>query len=185
MLTRKKCYDICGAYGYEAVGLGDLDMQVRLLKKFDIHLIEESLVKFRYFSNKQNSSGDTLEYRAVSRFTFYSILWHFASIDSFSELCLIFPEAKKYDRGNETICQFALAMTALEFDLVLFAPLFAATILRDLLSDTASREKLERVYGFDRNCFEKILRKYDPLHIHWHDVLKISGLFSGGAHDCQ
>ena len=178
VLIRKQCYDVCGAYNYGAVCLGDFDMWVRLCKHFEIYILEEKLTQFRYFMDHSNASGNKQGFQSVAQFTFYTILWHFTTIQSFEELCRIFPEAREFDRGENTVCKFALAMVALSINLFHFMPLFAVNLLHDCLMCDTTRDTLQIYYNFDRNSYADILRKYDPLNVFTIDALKNRSVFS-------
>jgi glycosyltransferase involved in cell wall biosynthesis len=60
MLIRKSCYDVAGNYDNRLRQLPDFDMWVRLLKSYDIHVIDKELIAFRHLPG-QNASAATAE----------------------------------------------------------------------------------------------------------------------------
>ena len=114
VLIRKSCYfEMWSLSGYFGTGyrLRYVDAAVF---KFDIHVLPEKLVRFRVLDYEANSSGNRPEVHSRGYFEYYKLLQNYLDIDSFEDLCLVFPEARKFYRGDNSDLKFALAMIALE-----------------------------------------------------------------------
>ena len=59
VLIRREAYDRVGYYDNRFRQLPDYDMWLRLLQKYDIFVLNERLVKFRWFADGTNASGNT------------------------------------------------------------------------------------------------------------------------------
>jgi len=59
VLIRREAYDRVGYYDNRFRQLPDYDMWLRVLQKYDIFVLDERLVKFRWFANASNASGAT------------------------------------------------------------------------------------------------------------------------------
>src|SRR4030095_9916354 len=55
VLIRKACYDNCVLYRFGFAQVGDMDMWIRLCMRYDIHVLQEKLVRFRVHANDANS----------------------------------------------------------------------------------------------------------------------------------
>jgi glycosyltransferase involved in cell wall biosynthesis len=60
ILIRKSCYDELGMYRNSLRQLPDLDMWIRLIKRYPIHVSERELIQFRVLPG-QNASGQVAE----------------------------------------------------------------------------------------------------------------------------
>ena len=59
VLIRKHCYEEVGYYDERFAQLPDYEFWIRLCMKYQIHIIPETLIKFRLFKNKTNASANT------------------------------------------------------------------------------------------------------------------------------
>jgi hypothetical protein len=57
VLIRRACYDTVGLYNPALAQIPDLDMWIRLLHRFEIHVFEEPLVGFRILKDDRNASA--------------------------------------------------------------------------------------------------------------------------------
>ena len=161
ILIRKECYEQIGGYRSQLAQLPDFDMWIRLLLKYDIHILDESLVHFRIRSNEQNTSGSRPETRIRDRFEHFKVLDNFRSIQDFDDLCLIFPEASQFYRGDQTDCQYALGLSGLEASEHTVTKLFSLCLIFDLLDEPVRADNIKSSYGFDAKSFIQISSKYD------------------------
>lgn len=90
-LIRRQCYDSVGLYNPALAQIPDLDMWIRLLHRFDIHLIEEPLVGFRILRDGQNASAGKPDAIARLQWEWLKVLPRYASLDS-DFLSEVFPE---------------------------------------------------------------------------------------------
>jgi glycosyltransferase involved in cell wall biosynthesis len=91
VLIRRRCYDDVGYYDQALAQLPDLDMWVRLVRRYEIYVIQEPLVGFRILKNNLNASAPRAD--AVVRLTWEwrRILEHYVALDERS-LVEAFPE---------------------------------------------------------------------------------------------
>ncbi len=59
VLIRKKCYEHIGLYDPRLYQTPDFDMWIRLCMKYEIHILQEKLIKFRIRDNGENVSAPT------------------------------------------------------------------------------------------------------------------------------
>lgn len=161
VLIRKSAYLECGLYKLHLLQTDDFDMWVRLLLRYDIHVLPERLVRFRVRDNEANVSGDRRDSRIRSVYEYYILLKNYREIRNFRDLVKIFPSAEDYDRGAGTDVQFALAMTILNESTHEFGRLFALDLLSEMISDQIHAGELKRVYGFDIIDFFTLTGQYD------------------------
>jgi hypothetical protein len=91
VLIRRQCYDTVGLYNPALAQIPDLDMWMRLLHHFDIHLIEEPLVGFRILKGGQNASAGKPDAIARVQWEWLKVLSNYLSLDS-ELLAAVFPE---------------------------------------------------------------------------------------------
>ena len=165
VLIRKICYQECGSYRSEFAQLGDFDMWIRLCSKFDIHILQEKLTKFRIRDDNANVSGDRPVVQLRSYYEYYKLLDNYLEIHSFEELKNIFPEANKYYRREHTNINFALAMVALELKPFKFTELFGLNLLQNLIVSPNQAAELKKHYLFDYKNLIDLTGNYDPFNI--------------------
>lgn len=59
MLIRKSCYDALGGYDNRLRQLPDFDMWIRFCKRFELHILDQPLIQFRWFDDGSNTSAPT------------------------------------------------------------------------------------------------------------------------------
>jgi glycosyltransferase involved in cell wall biosynthesis len=162
VLIRKSCYGECGSYNKAWLWqFDDFDMWLRLLMRHDIHVMPEKLVRFRVRDDEANTSGYRRDSRIRSTYEYLELLDNYRSISSFDDLCAIFPEAKKYDRGDDGDLLFALGMVALELALPPYAKLFALELLQEAISDPVRSVAIKSAYGFGIKDFVRLTGEHD------------------------
>ena len=65
ILIRKSCYEQIGCYDNRFRQLPDFDMWIRLLKRFDIHIIDEEMIAFRHLPGENASSITSTNMRRI------------------------------------------------------------------------------------------------------------------------
>ena len=161
VLIRKRCYQDCGLYRPMLAQVPDFDMWIRLCLKYEIHVLPEKLVRFRVLNQEANTSGNRSDTRIRRLYECYKVLPNYQKISSIDELILIFPEAKKYYKSEQSNVTFALAMIALENRHFPFSILFGLELLSALLSDKEQALKIEQVYNFNYLDFINLTAHYD------------------------
>jgi glycosyltransferase involved in cell wall biosynthesis len=161
LLIRKGCYADCGAYRQGFGQLGDLDMWMRLCLKYEIHVVQEKLVRFRVRDNEANASGNRPATRIRWAYESYKLLQNYRKIVCFEDLIKVFPLAEKFSDGEETDLDFALAMVALEEKPFVFTPLFGLDLLLEIISDPKRSANVKRLYGFSPQSFIALTGRHD------------------------
>ena len=161
VLIRRECYENCGLYRLGLSQLADFDMWVRLCLQYEIHILQEELVKFRILSNYRNASSPKIENRIRENFEYLQIYRNFLQLTDADEFLQVFPEAIKYKNGDWFEPAYALAMLALADSNLPPKQLFGEQILFDLLNDPNKKLELKRFADFQASDFKKITGKTD------------------------
>lgn len=156
VLIRKLCYDECGPYKPWLAQLGAFDMWIRLCLKFDIHVLPESLVRFRVRDDEANASGNRPDTRARCAHEYFLLLNNYLQLNTFTALTEVFPQARQYQQRGEGDTRFALAMMALAENTPPWHRLFGLQLLSTLLEDPHSATLIQHLYAFDYQSFIRI-----------------------------
>ena len=160
LLIRKTCYrDISFRNGMNQ--LPDFNLWVQLCMKYEIHILQEKLVRFRVRKDEANQSGSRPEARIRRQFELFKTLSEFKKIETTEELIKIFPEAKQYIHQDCADIHFALGMVATEQQLDNPTSLFGLDLLFEALNDRDRAPALEKHFGFNKKSFIKLSGKYD------------------------
>jgi glycosyltransferase involved in cell wall biosynthesis len=159
--VRRKAYikDIDRCNGF--LQLPDLSLWVQLCFKYDIHILQEELTRFRVLSDKSNWSGDKPLNRIRIQFETLKILDHFKQISSKEALLEIFPMAEDYISDDYVDILFALGMVALETGKNEPTHLFGLNLLFDALNDPNRANELKKYQDFDQLAFFELSAKHD------------------------
>jgi len=161
VLIRKRAYADCGTYRYGLSQLPDFDMWIRLTLKYEILVLSDKLVRFRFRGDEINTSGSNIENQLRFAFEYSLILENFLQISSVDELLSVFPEARKYCNGENPQIQYALAMAMLELQPFPSTIQFALNTLFKIINTPQSKSSLH----FDDREYTKLTGKYDPLRL--------------------
>ncbi|MBT3864706.1 glycosyltransferase [Candidatus Peregrinibacteria bacterium] len=146
LLIRKECYEDVGYYNEMYAQAPDYDMWIRLCMKYDIHVIQEQLAKYRVLEGKKNMSADRPEVRIRTAWELTHIFKNFLKVSGLDELTKIFPDiAGKYEKLHEDLIPFYIAMFALDKNM---HHVFAMNVLSELLSDPVKAKKIEELHKF-------------------------------------
>lgn len=165
VLIRKSCYAECGLYRYGLAQLGDFDMWVRLCLKFEIHILQERLTRFRVLPGEANTSGNRPEVQLRVYYEYFQVLNNFSNSLDINDLLKIFPEAEEYCQGGKSDFKFALANIALKFKPFRFAELFGLNLLFEIIQSPEEALRLRNEKSFDYKSFIKLTAEYDPFGI--------------------
>lgn len=166
MMIRKKVYDDIGNHNPCLAQIQDFDIGIKLSLKYEQHIIQEKLTKFRIRAGEMNASAATPRAAIRSMFEFSHVLKHFLKIKGVEEFIKIFPQAhaKYKDIVDDDLIPFYVARQALEVEHV-FHQKFALDVLFNLLHDKKIIKKLEKKCNFDYSNFIKLTGKYDLYHV--------------------
>ena len=136
MMMRKKVYDDIGYHNPCLAQIQDFDIGIKLSLKYDLHIIQEKLTKFRIRAGEMNASAATPKAVVRSMFEFSYVLKHYLKIKSTEEFTKIFPlsQEKYHDITDDELIPFYIARQALEVKHV-FHQKFALDVLFDLLQN--------------------------------------------------
>ena len=160
-LIRSECFRTCGLYRPWLMQVDDFDMWMRILMRYDIHVLHEKLTRFRVRGNDTNVSGNNRGARVRGIYEQHGILENYKDIACFEDLLAIFPEAAKYYRGPDTDLLFSIGRSALDAATRPFAQLFALNVILEVLSDPARCARIEEIHDFDMNDFLDLTSRYD------------------------
>jgi glycosyltransferase involved in cell wall biosynthesis len=168
MLIRKSCYEKLGGYDNRLRQLPDFDMWVRLVKHFQIHISDESWVRFRYRPGK-NTSSPTIGNRMRDMNEHFLIGERFFDGVTPATLQDAFADLLPLGFGQGRIsCDVACAMLLLDHSNGPFLRarrLLAFLKLRELLGRGDSAAQLLQHYNFDDRAFQERLAGEDCLTI--------------------
>lgn len=165
-MLRRECFEFVGLDDLKLVQLPDLDLWIRILFKYEIHVLPEKLLLFRIRKEEKNVSADTPESRARSMYEFSQVLKNFLKIKNISEFKKIFPnEEKKYkDIIDDELIPFYVARAALNVKHV-FHKKFALDTIFELLKNKRIANKLEKVCNFNYVNFIKLTGLHDIYNV--------------------
>ncbi len=161
ILIRKECYESVGLYDPRLAQIPDVDFWVRLCMKYDIHIIPEKLVKFRFRDLAANQSGDKPEKGIRMLYERRHVVENYLRLTSKEEFAKVFPEAEQlFTPLSDELIPFYLAKLALGVDSPAYR-LFALDTMYDLLEVEDTRAELEQRYGFSYRDFIEYSATYD------------------------
>lgn len=164
VLIRKKCYDEVGLYDERMANLPDLDMWVRLCLKYDIHILNEKLVRFRITADKSSASADKPSTHIRSAFDYIQILNHYLAIDDREIFLKIFPEAAKHGIVEEEYIPYFLSRLAVDIGTRAWY-LWGLQTLSKFLGQDGIAISLEKKYGFGYKDFYDLAAQRDIFNI--------------------
>jgi len=113
-LVRRKCYDHIGLFNPALAQVPDLEMWVRLLKHYQIHVIEEPVAAFRILDEQMNASAPRPDRTVRLHWELRKVLEQYLDLER-SEFARVFPEFAAYVlRGPKSGWLAALARRILE-----------------------------------------------------------------------
>ena len=164
ILIRKKCHEDVGLYNKRMFNLHDLDMWVRLCFKYEIHILDEKLVRFRIRAAEANAGADTMPNRIRIRFEHMQILNHYLKVNDKQFFLNIFPEAQKDGKVESKYVPYFLGRLALKVECNSWH-LWGLQTLFDLLGQEDVAIDLEKNYGFRYRDFYHLTAQHDIFNI--------------------
>ncbi len=155
-LIRKECYTNLGTYDKRFASLPDFDFWVRVCLKYNIHIMQKNLIKFRIRNDDTNASGYNTSNLIRYNWEYKHILNHFLSIESFDEFLNIFPNAKSIACAESSeLIPFYIAKLALNCNSDVHK-LFGVDTLINLLNDKETAFLINTKVGFSYKDLIKI-----------------------------
>lgn len=159
-LIRKSIHDKVGKYDERYLQLQDFDFWIRLCLKYEIYIIKEPLVKYRFNTDKKNLSADDEEKNNRLFWEHLSIMNNFLNIKKKEDLLKIFPISKKIIKKEhkEIIPEFIIAQMGLNSPF-LFNKIFSLITIYKLMRSKKNIKKLIDLYNFNIKDLYKIAGK--------------------------
>lgn len=151
-LIRKEYYDKVGWLNPTMANIPDLDLWVRLCMRYEIHVMDEKLIRFRRIGEDNNASGDNPRSRARGRFEYKQVLNHYLNLKDYQELLRIFPEATNYGPVTSNLIPYLLGRLAIDTGID-FMSLWGLELIYNLLQSEKSSRELERQCSFTHRDF--------------------------------
>lgn len=165
MLIRKKCYDELGMYSNRLRQLPDLDMWIRLVKKYPIFISERELINFRILPGENASSQTaTNSIRTINEHyliaeSFFDDVSRVEVVEGFSDLL------KNKDVKSDAHLEIEKALLYLSYNQWLGKPYQMIGLLKvnRLLNSPAHFEIMTKEFGLDDRWFQAVLGDVDVL----------------------
>ncbi len=163
MVIRRSAYDEVGFYDNRLRQVPDFDLWIRLVKRHEIHIIPEPLVKFRLVDGANASAPSPANTTRVMNEHFFLLDRFFdgvdraALLDGFADL-LHNPQPRE---GKEVEVEKALLYFRGEEGLRRMAKMIGLRKVFDLLADDEGRAILAD-YGIDDHWMHQQLGEYSP-----------------------
>ena len=161
-MVRKAVYDEIGLFNPAYSIMQDLDMWIRICKKFEIFIIEEKLTAFRVGESSTSCRDDN---RFISVFEFKKLLSNYLEFSSLEEFKKVFPELKKCEKLEHA--PFALAKRC--FDLGQRYRSFAVDFLFNSIDDQENLDKIQEA-GID---YKELIKARNQLIVPNYDGKKV------------
>lgn len=107
ILIRQAVYEEIGGYDPRLAQLPDLDYWVRLCARYDIHILNEPLVRYRILDNAQNASGARPEVLAREAWERLHVLRQYVALD-------LIESVQATDEAPYSVCALAEASPSLQ-----------------------------------------------------------------------
>ena len=101
LLIRRSCYREIGLYDPTLAQLPDMEMWVRLLARYRIHILEESLLEFRISSGETNASAPRQDATVRLYWEWQQVLGKYLELDN-DLIVRVFPELSSFG-GQRTV----------------------------------------------------------------------------------
>ena len=157
-MLRRICYQTLGYYDPRLAQLPDFDFWIRLLFKYEIHILPEILIEFRILSGDANASAPRVDSLNRTLCELFHVLENYLKISSIEEYLSIFPEELSFIKDKDPdLLPFYLAQLFLRIrspNSVTYKLMGIKTIF-SMLSDPILKDKLEKRLGYYYTDFVK------------------------------
>jgi glycosyltransferase involved in cell wall biosynthesis len=163
-LVRAECYQEVGLFDPAFASLPDLDFWIRICLRYDIHILDQKLVRFRKIINERNASGNTIETHIRNRHELKQSLNHYLQITCPEDLLSVFPEVRQYGEVVSDGIPYLIARVAINtgWD---FKILWGLETIFNLFQDEEKVHLLESLYGFTYIDFIQLSGSCDPYKV--------------------
>jgi glycosyltransferase involved in cell wall biosynthesis len=160
ILVRNQCYKEIGLFDERMASLPDFDMWIRLCFKYEIHVLDEKLVRLRMRAGNVNASGPNMPNIIRGIFEHKQILDHYLSITEAYLFLKIFPEADKYSPIENRSIPYLLGLMAISTR-ERSNQLWGLEVLYKTLSDDNISRFIKKRYGFGQPDFHRLMGSTD------------------------
>jgi glycosyltransferase involved in cell wall biosynthesis len=168
VLIRKECYKTVGLYDPRLGQIPDVDFWIRLCMKYNIHILPEKLVKFRYRDNAANQSGNKPEKGIRMYYERKHVLRNYLCLKARDEFLAVFPEAEQlFSPVTEELIPFYLSQLSMRIKTPPYR-LFALDTLFDILDNSQKRKLIEEKHNYAYVDFFKDTADYDIFSLYAH-----------------
>ncbi|QQG66486.1 glycosyltransferase [Desulfobulbus oligotrophicus] len=147
-LVRKSCYDSVGLYKFGLAQTADAEMWSRLLLQHNAAVVEERLVKHRFFSDGSNTSSLSNNNKIRAQNEWYILRCNFLNCKKFEDLLQIFPEISEVCSEKDFSIVRALAYVSLTPNMPRSAWGFGINILYHEITNTVHSSALCNKYDY-------------------------------------
>jgi glycosyltransferase involved in cell wall biosynthesis len=147
-LIRRNNLESIGYLNPLFAALPDFDLWVRLCLNTNIFIMDEKLIRFRYFEDKSNASGDTYNGILRNRYEHRKILDNYLTITNIIDFQKIFPQI---DLGSKEIktkdLKFLLGKLSLDSGIE-FKILWGLDQIYDYMQNESNIRRAKNIFGF-------------------------------------
>jgi glycosyltransferase involved in cell wall biosynthesis len=163
-LVRRECYAEVGMLNPAFANIPDFDLWVRICLRYEIHILDQKLIRFRRLIAEKNASGDTDKGRIRNRYEYRQVLNNFLKITDPSEFLLVFPDSIRYSPVTTEVIPFILGRMAIDTGIDLWV-LWGLDMIFNTLQNENTAKLLEQNYHFCYRDFLELSGKCDPFRI--------------------
>lgn len=172
-LIRKSVYDTVGFYHKEFFQLPDAEMWVRILSRYEVHVIEEPLTFHRAYRDKRNSSGNRGDVMVRISNEICHFMSSFRAIDG-QMLYKMFPDLPKSSNSEMQDFDFLLALAAASYGSLMMTKSWGIQSLYSLFHQIERATKIEQLYGFNYWSLVKLSGDLDVFSLILNERMQLS-----------
>jgi glycosyltransferase involved in cell wall biosynthesis/multidrug resistance efflux pump len=169
VLIRKICHEALGLYDERLGQLADFDMWIRLVTKYQIHILGENLVKFRLLKDQGNISGNTPKNNSRLILEWSQILKNYLQPEILDNLHQIFNFKNNIKEVGLSLKLQPICRDIAPFFVAMLASksqhpghqYFCFDVLYQMLANQELAQKLREQYYFDFSNLTDLAREQD------------------------
>jgi len=140
-------------------------MWIRLCMKFEIHIIQEKLIKFRLRDGEKNASGNRPIVKRRNSWEEIQILKNYLSLETIDEFLKVFPEAEIHkSQITPKLIPYFVSVLALKRKKHSYT-IFAVNAIFDLLNNPETTKLLEEKCNFTYIDLINLTGKYNVSNV--------------------
>ncbi len=163
-LVRREVYDHVGLLNPAFASIPDFDLWVRICLTYEIHILDQRLIRFRRMRDESNASGDIDVNRVRNRYELRYLLNNYLEITECEEFNLIFPEIVTDSKLNTPAIHYLIANLAIKSGHD-FKVLWGLDVIYSILQDENNARTLEEDFNFSYRDFIKLAGSLDVFKV--------------------